>query len=40
MTNDATGLDILKNLEIEKWELMDNDAVEFLIDLIDTLSTD
>ncbi|MDX2503793.1 MAG: PhnD/SsuA/transferrin family substrate-binding protein [Gammaproteobacteria bacterium] len=30
--------DILKNLEIDKWELMDNDEAEFLIDLIDTLS--
>ncbi len=39
MQNDATGLDILKNLEIQKWELMDNDEAEFLIDLIDTLST-
>ena len=38
MQNDATGLDILKNLEIEHWELMDNDEAEFLIDLIDTLS--
>ena len=39
MKGDATGLDILKNLEIENWELMDNDEAEFLIDLIDTLST-
>ncbi len=38
MQNDAKGLDILKNLEIESWELMDNDEAEFLIDLIDTLS--
>lgn len=38
MNNDSKGLDILKNLEIEKWELMDNDEAEFLIDLIDTLS--
>lgn len=30
--------DILKNLKIDKCELMDNDEAEFLIDLIDTLS--
>ena len=39
MQGDATGADILKNLEIQNWELMDNDEAEFLIDLIDTLST-
>lgn len=39
MKGDATGLDILKNLEIDNWELMDNDETEFLIDLIDTLTT-
>lgn len=38
MQNDATGHDILRILEIEKWELMDHDEAEFLIDLIDTLS--
>jgi len=38
MNNDTTGLDILKNLEIENWEIMDCDETEFLIDLIDTLS--
>lgn len=38
MNNDAVGTDILKNLEIDKWELMDQDEAEFLIDLIDTLS--
>lgn len=38
MQKDETGLDILKNLEIESWEIMDNDEAEFLIDLIDTLS--
>ncbi len=37
--NDATGADILKNLEFQSWEAMDNDEAEFLIDLIDTLST-
>ena len=37
MQGDATGADILKNLEIQNWELMDNDEAEFLIDLIDTL---
>ncbi len=39
MQGDATGADILKNLEIQSWESMDNDEAEFLIDLIDTLST-
>jgi len=39
MQGDATGADILKNLEIQSWEPMDNDEAEFLIDLIDTLST-
>ncbi len=39
MKADAAGLDILKNLEIDNWELLDNDEVEFLIDLVDTLST-
>lgn len=38
MQNNTTGLDILKNLEIDNWEVMDNDEAEFLIDLIDTLS--
>jgi ABC-type phosphate/phosphonate transport system substrate-binding protein len=38
MQDNTTGLDILKNLEIENWEVMDNDEAEFLIDLIDTLS--
>jgi len=38
MNHDNSGLDILKNLQIEKWELMDQDEAEFLIDLIDTLS--
>jgi len=38
MKNDVVGLDILKNLEIENWEIMNNDEAEFLIDLIDTLS--
>ena len=32
------GMDILKNLEFEKWEIMNDDDAEFLIDLIDTLS--
>ena len=39
MKDDPAGLDILKNLEIESWELMDNDEAEFLIDMLDTLST-
>ncbi|MFV9616810.1 MAG: phosphate/phosphite/phosphonate ABC transporter substrate-binding protein, partial [Gammaproteobacteria bacterium] len=38
MQDNTTGLDILKNLEIENWEIMDNDEAEFLIDLVDTLS--
>jgi len=38
MQSDAAAADILKNLEIENWEEMDNDEAEFLIDLIDTLS--
>lgn len=38
MVNDSNGQDILKNLEIDKWEAMDQDEAEFLIDLIDTLS--
>ncbi len=38
MQNNTTGRDILKNLEIDNWEVMDNDEAEFLIDLIDTLS--
>ncbi len=38
MQDNTTGLDILKNLEIKNWEVMDNDEAEFLIDLIDTLS--
>ena len=38
MQDNTTGLDILKNLEIENWQVMDHDEAEFLIDLIDTLS--
>lgn len=38
MKGGSTGLDILKNLEIQDWELMDDDEIEFLIDLIDTLT--
>ena len=38
MQDNTTGLDILKNLEIRNWQVMDNDEAEFLIDLIDTLS--
>lgn len=38
MHNDKSGSDILKNLELEKWDLMDQDEAEFLIDLIDTLT--
>ncbi|VAX18707.1 ABC transporter, substrate-binding protein (cluster 12, methionine/phosphonates) [hydrothermal vent metagenome] len=40
MQDNATGVDILKNLGIQNWESMDMDEAEFLIDLIDTLSTD
>ena len=39
MKGDAAGLDILKNLEINSWEGMDIDEAEFLIDMLDTLST-
>ena len=38
MHNDKSGTSILKSLEFEKWDLMDQDEAEFLIDLIDTLS--
>ena len=38
MHNDKSGPDILKSLELEKWELMDQDEAEFLIDLLDTLT--
>jgi len=38
MQNDPRSLNILKNLEINHWESMDNDDAEFLIDLVDTLS--
>ncbi len=38
MHNDKAGQSILKNLELERWDLMDQDEAEFLIDLIDTLS--
>jgi len=38
MQNDTSGTGILKSLELEKWERMDLDEAEFLIDLIDTLS--
>jgi phosphonate transport system substrate-binding protein len=38
MHNDQSGTSILKSLELEKWERMDQDEAEFLIDLIDTLS--
>jgi len=38
MNNNTSGQGMLKNLEIENWEIMDNDEAEFLIDLIDTLS--
>jgi len=39
MQDNATGVDILKNLGIQNWESMNMDEAEFLIDLIDTLST-
>ncbi len=38
MKDDPAGQDILKNLEIENWELMNNDEAEFLIDMLDTLT--
>ena len=38
MHNDKSGVGILKSLELEKWDLMDHNEAEFLIDLIDTLS--
>jgi phosphonate transport system substrate-binding protein len=38
MANDTKGMDILNSMEIEKWEIMEQDEAEFLIDLIDTLS--
>jgi len=40
MHKHTASSNILKNLEINKWELMDHDEAEFLIDLIDTLSPD
>ena len=40
MKDDSAGQDILKNLEIKNWELMDNDEAEFLIDMLDTLTPD
>ncbi|WP_198266543.1 phosphate/phosphite/phosphonate ABC transporter substrate-binding protein [sulfur-oxidizing endosymbiont of Gigantopelta aegis] len=39
MHNEPSGVSILKNLELDKWQVMDHDEAEFLIDLIDTLST-
>lgn len=38
MHNHKSGSDILKSLELEKWDLMDLDEAEFLIDLVDTLT--
>ncbi len=38
MKGDTAGQDILKNLEIDSWEVMDIDEAEFLIDMLDTLS--
>ena len=38
MNEDPKTLKILQNLEIEKWQAMDREEAEFLIDLMDTLS--
>lgn len=40
MHNNPISSDILKRLEFEKWEIMDDEETEFLIDLVDTLSPD
>ena len=37
MNEDPKTLKILQNLEIEKWQAMDREEAEFLIDLMDTL---
>ncbi len=38
MADDTKGMALLNSMEIEKWEIMEQDEAEFLIDLIDTLS--
>ncbi len=38
MNNDPAALKILNSLEIDKWQTMDREESEFLIDLMETLS--
>lgn len=40
MNDDPKAVKILHSLEIEKWQAMDREEAEFLIDLMDTLSPD
>ncbi len=38
MTEDSKGAGVLRTLGFEAWELMDNEEMEFMIDLMDTLN--